>query len=293
MHIRTVDHALVAADCREVQHLQETLHPTSRSKRFNTAQHAHQDIVPVVPETDAFTHEQPPWTAYGYVMWQPLISRSQNMRESHVIRIPGSLYEDLMRCHTAWIATNRFPPELIEETIFMWQSTKRGRDLAKLLDGKKKWFVRLDQMSPKDSPFGGKQPSCTFEDVVVKLCSSMRAWNCLQSERSDAETQGRELKMELVLNPWDEHMDPGREFRVFVPPPATRGASAYNWPAPFAFDLALQHDRTVQLVELNPFGALSACGSCLFNWITDGRVLYGLEKNVEFAITLSAYDSQG
>ncbi|KAF2872292.1 hypothetical protein BDV95DRAFT_569433 [Massariosphaeria phaeospora] len=33
----------------------------------------------------------------------------------------------------------------------------------------------------------------------------------------------------------------------------------------------------VQLVELNPFGALSGCGSALFHWVRDARVLYGLE----------------
>jgi hypothetical protein len=33
----------------------------------------------------------------------------------------------------------------------------------------------------------------------------------------------------------------------------------------FSFDIALQEDGSVQLVEINPFGALSGCGACLFN----------------------------
>jgi hypothetical protein len=41
----------------------------------------------------------------------------------------------------------------------------------------------------------------------------------------------------------------------------------------------------VQLVEINPFGALSGCGACLFNWVMDRKVLYGLEK-AQFTVTV-------
>ncbi|KAH7059065.1 hypothetical protein B0J12DRAFT_652492 [Macrophomina phaseolina] len=37
-------------------------------------------------------------------------------------------------------------------------------------------------------------------------------------------------------------------------------------------------DYEVQLVELNPFGATTGCGSLLFHWVKDARVLYGLEE---------------
>lgn len=53
----------------------------------------------------------------------------------------------------------------------------------------------------------------------------------------------------------------------------------------FSFDVILQEDRSVQLVEINPFGALSGCGACLFNWVLDGTVMYGLNE-AQFAITL-------
>ncbi len=199
-------------------------------------------------------------------------------------------------------------------------------------------------MSPKDSPLGGTLPSSTFEHVLAKICSSMRAHGCLEHEKADAAKQGRDMVLHLVLNPWDENMSPDREFRVFVPPPAARGAngtadefkisaiSQYRWldefKAPwtftlqhvvdsvqhgadnvlldivayakeslhadmmallleygFSFDVALQSDGSVQLVELNPFGAMSGCGACLFNWVLDGKVLYGLEE-AQFLITM-------
>lgn len=53
----------------------------------------------------------------------------------------------------------------------------------------------------------------------------------------------------------------------------------------FSFDIALKEDGSVHLVEINPFGAMSGCGGCLFNWVLDGKMLYGLE-DAEFAVTL-------
>ncbi|KAF9693463.1 hypothetical protein EKO04_008318 [Ascochyta lentis] len=344
MHTRIIPYHLVAADYEEVKHLQDTTHPTSRSQRFNTAHHTRLDILTAVPESPVFNHEQPPWTAYGYTLWHPLITRSQRMASSHIATIPSFLYDDLMRCHAAWISTNRFPHSLVAETVSTWKGTRRGRTLLPFLDGKQKWFIRLDQMSPKDSPFGGKEPSSTFDDVVMKICSSMRAWGCLQREKLDAEAEDREMQIQLILNPWDEDMDVRREFRVFVPPPAARGeagevnklqltaVSQYHWPLSFerpfgctleetahmvctgsngvleniktfmqeemserisglllkygfSFDVALQEDGTVQLLEINPFGALSGCGACLFNWVSDGRAMYGLQEDVEFVVT--------
>ncbi|KAL9108101.1 MAG: hypothetical protein Q9227_007076 [Pyrenula ochraceoflavens] len=57
------------------------------------------------------------------------------------------------------------------------------------------------------------------------------------------------------------------------------------------FDVALmpvsKDDETeVQLVEVNPFGAMSGCGSCLYHWIRDARRLYGLENGIEVKVTL-------
>ena len=344
MHLRTIDHALIAADAEEVNHLRHTSLPTARSHRFNTARHTRQEILTTVPEPASFTHKSPPWTAYGYVLWQPLIARSQNI-DSHTIRIPSFLYEDLMRCNAAWLSTNSVPAALIEEMVEAWQSTRRGREALHLLDGERKWFIRLDQMAPKDSPFGGKAPSTTMTDVLTKLCSSMRARDCLLDERNTAAAEGREVQLDLVLNPWDDKMCQETEFRVFVPPPAARGdpasldslhitaISQYKWFAPFSspfnfsathtaeivctgaeallsqirsflrdetspdiqellveygfvFDVSLRGEGEVVLVEVNPFGAMSVGGACLFQWIRDGRVVYGLEGEVVVAVAV-------
>ncbi|KAI0416346.1 hypothetical protein F5X98DRAFT_364575 [Xylaria grammica] len=54
------------------------------------------------------------------------------------------------------------------------------------------------------------------------------------------------------------------------------------------FDVYYDEEQDlVQLVELNVFGARSACGSCLFQWITDRKTLEGRGEpnDVEFRVT--------
>ncbi|PTB66226.1 hypothetical protein BBK36DRAFT_1200408 [Trichoderma citrinoviride] len=60
----------------------------------------------------------------------------------------------------------------------------------------------------------------------------------------------------------------------------------------FTFDVF--YDKEIawcSLIELNTFGVRSACGSCLFHWLSDRALLYGedLESGCEFRVTMS-YD---
>lgn len=43
-------------------------------------------------------------------------------------------------------------------------------------------------------------------------------------------------------------------------------------------------NHNVQLIELNHFGAMSGCGSCIFHWIQDARVLYDLQGELKFRV---------
>ncbi|KAH7094566.1 hypothetical protein FB567DRAFT_510478 [Paraphoma chrysanthemicola] len=344
MYVRNIPYPVVAADHVATQSAQEIAQHT-RSQRFNTADHSRYEILRMLPESASFKHFTPPWDPYGYTLWQPLIARNQRMTESHIVSIPSFLYEDMMRCHAAWITTGKIEGHILEDIVETLKSTMSGKLLAPLLDGKKQWFIRLDQMSPKDSPLGGDIPSSTFADVIVKLCSSMRAYGCLQRMKQVAEENDMELAVKLILNPWNESMDPAKEFRVFVPPPAARriskptvsdfrisAISQYEWhkafqvpynlsldqvadkvyvgalglmpilvayiamqldakvaktllESGFTFDVLLLEDGRLQLVEINPFGAMSPCGACLFNWVLDATVLYGLDP-MQFAVTV-------
>lgn len=44
---------------------------------------------------------------------------------------------------------------------------------------------------------------------------------------------------------------------------------------------------------MNPFGAMSGCGSSLFHWIKDARVLYGFggAEEVEFRVAMGVAES--
>ena len=54
----------------------------------------------------------------------------------------------------------------------------------------------------------------------------------------------------------------------------------------FVFDV-VENPQTyeVQLLELNCFGAMTGCGACLFHWIKDAGILYGLREGVEVRVT--------
>ncbi len=54
----------------------------------------------------------------------------------------------------------------------------------------------------------------------------------------------------------------------------------------FIFDVCEDGKGGVMLIELNGFGAMSGCGSCLYHWIRDAKVLYGLEEKVEFRVAV-------
>ncbi len=44
--------------------------------------------------------------------------------------------------------------------------------------------------------------------------------------------------------------------------------------------------KEVQLIELNPCGAMSKAGCCLFHWIRDAEALYGIKNEIDFRITM-------
>ncbi|TRX92100.1 hypothetical protein FHL15_006967 [Xylaria flabelliformis] len=62
------------------------------------------------------------------------------------------------------------------------------------------------------------------------------------------------------------------------------------------FDVFFDEEREmVQLIELNVFGARSACGSCLFQWIRDRKTLegHGEPQGVEFRVTFQEVSYEG
>src|SRR5262245_39859999 len=119
MRVRIIPYADVAADAEEIKNRKDTSNSSLRSQRFCTGHHHLDEILPIVPQHGEFKPEVPPWAPYGYVLWQPLIARSQGMREgdSCIGRFPSFLWEDIMRCHSAWICKNHIPVPLLAEVV--------------------------------------------------------------------------------------------------------------------------------------------------------------------------------
>ncbi|KAF2471621.1 uncharacterized protein BDR25DRAFT_313555 [Lindgomyces ingoldianus] len=92
----------------------------------------------------------------------------------------------------------------------------------------------------------------------------------------------------------DTHLRDKRWMKPFVMPEAMDvGKLAYIMnrlqllvPSGFTFDFSLESGNMTQLIELNPFGALSVCRKYLFNWIKNARLLYGLEDGFVFFMVL-------
>jgi hypothetical protein len=58
----------------------------------------------------------------------------------------------------------------------------------------------------------------------------------------------------------------------------------------FSFDLFYDEGtERCELVELNTFGVRSACGSCLFQWVEDRKVMYG-EEEAEFRVAVDMFE---
>ncbi|KAJ7916886.1 hypothetical protein B0H13DRAFT_1996823 [Mycena leptocephala] len=167
-----------------------------------------------------------------------------------------------------------------------------------------RYFARYDAASPKDSPLDA--PLTSPSAVVAQLATSQRSHNSL----SDA--LALDSPIHIYFMPWDETMDTRREYPI---QPAAQRVTAMNHllegiarihgeimvysvengtkesfdKEGFVFDVYVHRDAgmgEVQLLELNPFGIASGCGSCLFNWVTDAETLYGNKEEIEVRLSI-------
>lgn len=192
-------------------------------------------------------------------------------------------------------------PEMYEEELLAVEAM-----IADAMKGSsiEKWFVRLNEASPKDGKFGCG-PLRSAADIVTSLATSMRARRALltmtQMEKGDT----------LYLVPWQKDWNEGNEFRVFVYNRKVTAISQYVWHkdvgwsqdglkgvAPeilsycnetiipkmmidsFVVDVIIvspgdSAEFHVELVEFNSFGAELASGAALFHWLNDYDTLYG------------------
>ncbi|THY05475.1 hypothetical protein D6D01_09998 [Aureobasidium pullulans] len=276
---------------------------------------------------------EPPRGIYSFSHFSALVQRSQSLEKNNICTavLPISLAEEIISAQTSYLITGNISATTLEDIKQAFLTSKSLASLVTKLQSGKKWFVRMDDCSPKDSE---KQnlPISSISELILCLSTSNRA-------RGDFEAHIQDNKhIHLFLHPWDVTMNQGVEFRCFVPPWKAQSCritaiSQYHWYLPFpsnhftlrlivdlairfatqslqdilatAFDKAIYADlkywgfsfdivvknissagENAEVVEINPFGARSGCGSCLFHWERDGSVLYGGKEGVEVRIVI-------
>ncbi|MCJ1397663.1 hypothetical protein MMC11_000859 [Xylographa trunciseda] len=276
-------------------------------EKFNSAFHTSTEV-PTGEERATF---EP--TYYG--SWLPLITTTAGRDIHDVVVVDiNNLYADvLVNASKAAIVTghpwirargaDRPLPEVGPETC-----PEEG------------WFLRLEGVSPKDG-IGGVRPRRTLLEILLTLTTSLRASTAIKYQLD------RQQPVRLYLIPFNKLMDTSREFRIFCPPGGHIAAiSQYKWfrgttwtdekvkhigngaqhlyhlimsqdstsrdeirKTGFVFDMlyAPGYSHVFQLVELNLFGALTGCGSCLFHWIRDRDILYAANGagTISFAVS--------
>jgi hypothetical protein len=295
--------------------------------RFNTIHHTREEIAAVVPEDDKFQHAMPSFYPAALIRhWIPLICSSQGHSTWHLLEVSRSWAHEIADLYPIWCAGRELRPETCQDLKALFpETTTAGIPTEEVFQAGKKWFLRVDYCSAKDSQARNSIVE-SVEDVIDRLYTSMRAVRALLDILEEEPSE----KPKIFLLPFNPHMNPARENRVFCPPRLSRPAaiSQYRWWGPlelddqtslpeqalaiyaaacniyqdiinhaaqlddrqvldamkkegFTFDLLRTPSGEIQLVEINPFGAMSGCGSCLFQWIDDGKQLYGLKPEVE------------
>lgn len=171
-----------------------------------------------------------------------------------------------------------------------------------------KWFIRLNECSPKDGIYGCG-PLTSAQQIVTSLVTSGRAYRAL------ARAHERGYGNTLYIVPWRDNWKEELEFRVFVNKQHITAISQYVWCKDvgwkadticnvvpkivtycneevipkmdidsFVVDVIVIYDEDgsfhVELIELNSFGQDLAAGAALFHWINDHDILYGDGKEI-------------
>ncbi|KAL1954180.1 hypothetical protein VTO42DRAFT_1536 [Malbranchea cinnamomea] len=259
---------------------------------FNTHGHSHEEINAIVPETQSLRHIRPPQWPGRYSNWIGLIMESQGVTDWHVFELPrclSDMFEDLAAM---------FP-----------KFTTIGLSTKSVFVEGHQWFLRLEYAGPKDGE-NGASPISTVEAVIERLCTSARARWALVGDLNEDPTR----RPKVYLTPFNWSMDPRHGPHRSPSLTQTKRKNTHSTfmkahdriikhaenlgsrlgnglleaikRQGFTFDVLMGQDGTVRLVEINSFGAMSPCGSCLFHWIKDARHLYGLENSVQVRIAL-------
>lgn len=278
--------------------------PPSRVHEFPDDFNSSLHTVTEVPEGET----RPPFEPTYYGPWLAIIASTTNLdrKDVHVVSISNSDARLLIQAGKAALVTGRVPASELEDLLVGMSPT-----IPKTVPNRG-WFMRLDPMSCKDTP-GGISPVHTVQDIVLRLTTSFRAQASLQHQLdlrqpiklylipyNTAMETSREFRVYCArggqiaaISQYQWHKPSGWTdedlsivatgaqglHRMIIHEIERTGSPLKQ--TGFVFDLLYAEENMVfstrnqfQLIELNPFGALSGCGSCLFHWIRDWEILY-------------------
>lgn len=108
-------------------------------------------------------------------------------------------------------------PKLFQEELYEF-----GSYISSFMPANGKYFIRLNEASPKDCKYGCG-PMTKASEIVTALCTSLRAHRNFTSARHS------NVKETLYLVPWRDDWNKYLEFRVFVNERRVTCLSQYIW----------------------------------------------------------------
>jgi hypothetical protein len=166
-------------------------------------------------------------------------------------------------------------------------------------------FFRFNAVSPKDGL--PEYPIWNAEQVIEKIVTSKRAWNCLLDNENT-----------IYFVKYDSQWDIKREFRVFIYKKKVTAISQYHIMTKsmlsgksnndakmlaesirkyledgiipnvcgtintdnLVCDIYVNFDASLKIIEFNSFGYWLASGSALFHWLDDKKKLYNTDGKI-------------
>jgi hypothetical protein len=274
---------------------------------YNTSFHSASELPVRDDEKQSHLKVNIAMTNFGHHRHLVLSSRQINPNDVYTGTLTPKMIKDIQGMSNFATLTGRIPKEDLDDLLRLFAQ----HAIFPPTIPTKGWFVRLDEVSPKDS-LVSSGPIRTPTELVYVLATSRRVL---------AAFTRTPLGANLYFIPWDPTINSKREFRVFCPPtPDITGLkftciTQYAWHSPFpflasetpewvaqkvlegsrqvledikwssgynielqnqgfSFDVRLRDSGVMELIDLNTFGALTGCGSGLFHWIRDFNQLY-------------------
>ena len=305
------------------QALKEAEQGFRETRVYNTSFHTREEIAAVVPNVTHFAPEDQPWILLE--PWLDLITSSRGLQECNIHRVllPGAFLVQLIHTSEVGVRLGRISPDDAEDLADAFPKlTVRGENVEDLIEGQR-FFVRLDTCSLKDAIIGNG-PVKSARDLWTRLATSGRGMIGLKDLRKagrpvyvylipwdESMVTEREYRVYCPPDsgkiaaisqykwhaPWihaetnEEHNNITKRLvnnceklheKIMVHHAMTELLKSRG----FVFDVVVDPvSQEVSLIELNDFGALTGCGACLFHWVRDARLLYGLEEKVEVRVT--------